>query len=86
MTEPKKLKKTQMLMIREHLRTKGTITSMEAIKLYGCTRLSAKIFNLKQAGWEIDSIPTTGTNRYGETTVFSTYRYVSEPNKEGTTK
>ena len=77
-----KQKKSQMLMIREHLRTKGTITSMEAIKLYGCTRLSAKIFNLKRAGWEIDSIPTPGTNRYGETTVFSTYRYVSEPERK----
>ena len=82
----KKIKKTQMSMIREHLRTKGTITSMEAIKLYGCTRLSAKIFNLKQAGWEIDSLPTPGTNRYGETTVFSTYRFVSEPERKEKTK
>ena len=77
-----KQKKNQVLMIKEHLRTKGTITSMEAIKLYGCTRLSAKIFLLKQSGWVIDSIPTPGTNRYGEATVFSTYRYVSEPKKK----
>ena len=33
-----------------HLKTYGTITSYEAIKEYGATRLSAIIFNHRKAG------------------------------------
>lgn len=77
-----KVRRTQMDAIREHLRTKKTITSMEAFKLYGCTRLSAKIFDLRKAGWVIDSIPTEGTTRYGDSTIYSTYRFVKEPKKK----
>ena len=34
--------------ILNHLITKGSITSWEAIKEYGITRLSAVIFNLRK--------------------------------------
>ena len=78
----KQTKKNQVMMVKEHLRKKGTITSMEAFELYGCTRLSAKIFDLRKLGWEIDSIPTLGKTRYGETTTFSTYKFISEPEKK----
>ena len=64
----------QTTAIKNHLESGKTITSMEAFQLYGCTRLSAKIFDLKKRGMEIDSIPTAGTNRYGNPCTFSTYR------------
>ena len=81
--EKKKQKRNQMTAIKEHLVKKKTITSMQAIELYGCTRLSAKIFDLRQAGWEIDSIPKTGTTRFGDTCQYVQYRFVSKPDTKG---
>ncbi len=74
----------QMTTIKNHLESGKTITSMEAFQLYGITRLSDKIFKLKQRGMDIDSIPTSGVNRYGDDVRFSTYRLsaVAEKLKE----
>ena len=69
----------QMQAIKKHLTTKKSITSMQAFELYGCTRLSAKIFDLRKAGWVIDSVPQTGTTRFGDTCQYVKYRYVSKP-------
>ena len=33
-----------------------TITSMQAISKFGCTRLAARIKDLRNVGWEIDTI------------------------------
>lgn len=38
--------KTQKVL--EHLQRQGSITSLEAIELYGATRLSGIIYNLKR--------------------------------------
>ena len=52
----------------------GSITSLEAIKEFGNTRLSASIWQLRHKdGIEIDSITETSKNRYGEDTHFSRY-------------
>ena len=72
-----------MTAIKNHLKKHKKITSMEAFERYGCTRLSAKIFDLRKQGWVIDSIPTEGHTRYGDATIYSTYRFVSEPKKKG---
>ena len=60
-----------------HLQNKGHITSWEAIKEYGATRLSAIIFNLRQRGHNIESIPRTVTNRFGKSTQIANYTYVN---------
>lgn len=36
-----------------HLKKRGSITPMEAIITYGITRLAARIFELREAGFEI---------------------------------
>ncbi len=41
---------TQNRMILDHLRKEKTITPLEALRLYGVFRLSARIFDLKDAG------------------------------------
>lgn len=56
-----KLNKTQK--VKEHLLSKGSITSWDAIKLFKATRLSSIIFNLRkdfkvEGKYDIDSIPT----------------------------
>ena len=57
---------TQNQMILSHLRTGKCITPLEALKLYGCFRLSGRIYDLKQDGWHIDcTIVTKGKKRWG---------------------
>lgn len=47
---------TKIKSIENHLIEHGSITSLEAIKLYWCTRLSAVIFRLKDKGMKIESV------------------------------
>ena len=51
--------------ILNHLRKHKTITTLEAFELYGITRLSARIYNLRESGFKIGLVWETGTNRYG---------------------
>ena len=60
-------------MIRKHLTKKRSITSWEAIKLYGCTRLSAKIYDLRAEGMDIRTDHVTKKNRYGYPVTFAKY-------------
>ena len=64
---------TQIELIRKHLNKKGSITTWEAIMKYGCTRLSAKIYDLKKEGMKIKSEPVAKKNRYGNMVVFCKY-------------
>lgn len=38
-----------------HLQSGKTINPLQALNLYDCLRLSARIYDLKQAGFDIDS-------------------------------
>lgn len=52
-----KTKKTlsQCDLILIHLQSGKTINPLQALILYGCYRLSARIYDLKKAGFDIDS-------------------------------
>lgn len=67
----------QFKAVKEYLEAGNTLTSMEAFKMFGCTRLSDKIFRLRKQGYIIDSIPCEGTTRFGDTTHFVKYRLSS---------
>ena len=41
--------------IRAHLGSGKAITPMQALRLYGCFRLAAVIFKLKEEGFRIDT-------------------------------
>ena len=71
------MQKTKALQIKKHLIEKGTIDSWTAIELYGATRLSAIIFNLRMNGHNIDSIPRTAYDRNQELCNFTTYKYIN---------
>ena len=62
--------KTQKVL--EHLQRQGSITSLEAIELYGATRLSGITYNLKKE-YNIESIASECTDRYGNIARYSTY-------------
>ena len=60
--------------VLNHLQTHVGITSMEAFELYGATRLSAIIFNLRRQGYNITSIDKETIDRYGNKAIFCEYR------------
>ena len=64
---------TQEKQILEHLQKYGEITPLEALTLYGCFRLGARIWDLRHAGHNIITIRTT----VGKKT-FATYRLIEE--------
>jgi len=68
--------KTQRDAILWHLKTYKSITSWEAIKEYGATRLSAIIFNLRNEGYQIDSHPELVKTRFGRPTKIARYLYI----------
>lgn len=59
--------------VLKHLEKKGSITNWDAIKLYGATRLSAIIFNLRERGYVIDSLWMEDTDRYGNLSRYVKY-------------
>ena len=63
--------------IEEHLKSGKAITSMEAFEKYGATRLAAIVFNLRERGMDILSIPCEGYDRYGEAVRY--VRYMLKP-------
>lgn len=46
--------------ILKHLRDEGPITQLQAIQKFGCFRLSARIYDLRQAGHKIETETVTG--------------------------
>lgn len=59
--------------ILNHLKEHGSITSNEAWELYGATRLSAIIFNLRHRGYDIETVMTNMTDRYGYAVNYAKY-------------
>lgn len=51
-----------------------SITSMEAFQKFGATRLAAVVFDLKESGYNIITIPEESINRYGESVRYARYR------------
>lgn len=58
--------------VLEHLQTFGSITSLEAIDLYGATRLSAIIYNLRKQ-FRIDGEDMICTDKYGNEARYTKY-------------
>lgn len=68
------MKKSHSERVLDYMNNFGSISSLEAFRDLGVTRLSAVIFNLKKAGYNITSNREKSTNRYGDTTYFARYR------------
>lgn len=62
--------------VKTHLIEKGNITSWEAIQLYGATRLSAIIYNLRyRKGMNIRTEKVEFTDRFGDKSSYGKYIY-----------
>lgn len=59
--------------ILNHLKSGKSITSKEAFELYGVTRLSAIIHDLRNMGYAIHTFMMDGTTRFGDSTKYAKY-------------
>lgn len=59
--------------VLNHLKEHGSITSNEAWELYGATRLSAIIFNLRKRGHDIETVTIGMTDRYDHAVNYAKY-------------
>ena len=70
-----KKEKSQKSEVLKFMKThKRGITSLQAIELFGATRLSDIIFRLRQEGYNIITEMVTAKNGYGHTVTFARYR------------
>lgn len=56
----------------------GSISSMEAFQDLGITRLSARIYELRNEGYKFDETYETPKNRFGETVSYKRYTFQKE--------
>lgn len=67
---------TQISEIKKYLETHPDgLTSMDAIRMFGATRLADIIFRLKyKYGMNIVTVREVGKNRYGKSTHYAIYK------------
>lgn len=59
--------------VLQHLKEHGSITQLEATELYGATRLSAIVFNLRRKGYAISSETQGAIDRHGHAVNYAKY-------------
>ena len=64
---------SQKQLILDYLRRRGEITSLQAIRWWGCTRLAARVSDLRRAGHRIGGYRVTVRTRHGEASVTRYY-------------
>ena len=71
------MKKTQSERVLDYMKEFGSISSLEAFKDLGITRLSARIYELERQGHNIERKQQSMRNRYNEKTTFTRYSVAS---------
>lgn len=64
---------TQNKLLKDYLRSGKSITSLEAIKLWGILRLSARVHNLRSSGLNVKSKFITVKNRFNKDVTVKRY-------------
>lgn len=70
---------TQGEKVLDYMKKHGSITTMEAFKNFGITRLSARVFELREKGYMIDSDPVKVKTREGEKVTVARYTLKENP-------
>lgn len=71
---------TQSERILQYMRTKGSITQLDATREFGCMRLAARIKDLRRSGYVIRSVMESNTNMFGEKVNYSRYSLDGDSN------
>ena len=58
----------------EHMKTRGSLTQLEAYEEYECFRVASRIHEMRKAGISIVKTMKTGKNRFGVTCRYAEYR------------
>lgn len=66
-------KSTQCDKIIHYMETYGSITPLDALREYGVMRLASRINNLKNRGYNIETVIEKSTNRDGDTVRYARY-------------
>ena len=77
---------SQKSMVLDYMEEFGSITSIDAFRDLGITRLSAIVFNLKEEGHDIDKVIETGKNRFGNRTRYARYSFGKGDDNENKTR
>jgi hypothetical protein len=76
----KNLKETKYKKLKAYLKKKKTIDTWRAIELFGETRLSARIFTLKnKENWKFSHTDVNKKDRYGNTVYYRVYKLIAIP-------
>lgn len=67
---------TQNEMVLDYMEQNGSITSMQAFESLGITRLSGRIYELREKGHIIENIRRETTNRFGKRVHYDEYKLV----------
>ena len=68
------MKASQEQKVLSHLKRYAGLTTLTAFERYGISRLSARIFELREEGYDIVSVPRVVKNRYGDDCHIVEYR------------
>lgn len=74
----KKIHKTKILLVKEHLLKHKKITPAEALELYSYRRLSDAIYKLKKAGMNIETALTSGKDKFNNPVRYATYKLIED--------
>lgn len=73
---------TQEQRVLNYIREHGSITSMQAFTDLKITRLSARIFNLRARGFNIENVSHTYKNGQGTTTTYTEYVLIEDEDND----
>ena len=73
---------TQEQRVLDYIREHGSITSMQAFTDLKISRLSARIFNLRARGFNIENVSHTYKNGQGTTTTYTEYVLIEDGGNE----
>lgn len=74
------MKTTQCKRILEYMKIHGSINPKEAEKVFGCMRLSARIKDLREQGYDIKTARKSGISRDGTVCIYAEYHLIKEEN------
>lgn len=69
---------TQKQKVLRHLKTIGAITPIDALRDYSIMRLTSRVCELKDEGYNIKSELVSGKNKFGESVRYSKYTLVEQ--------
>lgn len=65
---------TQCEKVLDYIHCNGSITPLDALREFGCMRLSGRIYDLKNNGYDIVSTIESNKNKYGDTVRYARYK------------